>query len=757
MILYFNKNGQLLEKLTYGTAPRVGSTNFQIFAYFDELNPNDASYTNYSVATIRLKRPDLEGSEYPDLFMTHAVITYDAYIADVSDSNFEDGVNYYGFVFDFSKVKNIEEDTYIKLLDTPGMWQASITLLNNSTGDTVTGLIEFYVEGAVSDADEDAETLDYTVIQQNIGNLLQDYALISGTIMVVSDITDSSIIWSNFNEGQLFYDKETGLYYRKINTSPYREPYDNGILGSKRTILRFIGFNEEVILSELYELANTRLTVFQIEEIEYLIKMNNDHSLIAYDFANKCWYEYNGLSYDEWSDVLSSGNKYNIASKEYVDDNVFEMTSQTMNLTDEQFEYLKTNNVRIKYRYMYFVKTIRDLDDPLWASDTWICPAITASWGGGNDYTTVKYMSITMSYTDKTLTYDENLYFNLYKKDQADEKFATKDYVNNYVNNNVFEMGDNATLTLTDEEYEFLTQNNVRIKHSNALFEHAFTATNGIDWYGLAFLIFEDMTDGIDNYTVTLFQAIKLDRTAKTLEYYGSDVSFYNKTQTQNYVNEILDLSNYFEYMPTYISSDELQAIIAKPNLRINVGGIIYEKYRQYGREYYYQRSAIQFNQTSSDYNISKGYEFVIDIDNGYITKAEKYLSVYNTTQADNRFVKAISGNQTISGVKTFNSSPIVPTPTNSTDAANKGYVDSAVSSVYKYKATKTVSEINSLTGQVIGDVYNVSNSGTLTAGNVSVVAGDNVAWNGTEWDKLAGDIDLSSYYATNAEIDALF
>ena len=33
-------------------------------------------------------------------------------------------------------------------------------------------------------------------------------------------------------------------------------------------------------------------------------------------------------------------------------------------------------------------------------------------------------------------------------------------------------------------------------------------------------------------------------------------------------------------------------------------------------------------------------------------------------------------GNQTISGIKTFSTSPIVPTPTNATDAANKAYVD---------------------------------------------------------------------------------
>lgn len=48
----------------------------------------------------------------------------------------------------------------------------------------------------------------------------------------------------------------------------------------------------------------------------------------------------------------------------------------------------------------------------------------------------------------------------------------------------------------------------------------------------------------------------------------------------------------------------------------------------------------------------------------------------YTETEVDNFAVK-LTGNQTIAGVKTFSSSPIVPTPTDATQAANKIYVDS--------------------------------------------------------------------------------
>ena len=82
------------------------------------------------------------------------------------------------------------------------------------------------------------------------------------------------------------------------------------------------------------------------------------------------------------------------------------------------------------------------------------------------------------------------------------------------------------------------------------------------------------------------------------------------------------------------------------------------------------------------------------------------------------------------------------------------GLIASAIAGVYKPKGSKTVAQLNALTGQVVGDVYNVTDSGTLTAGNVHVVAGDNVVWvseNSGQWDKLAGTIDLSGYLPKSA------
>ena len=62
------------------------------------------------------------------------------------------------------------------------------------------------------------------------------------------------------------------------------------------------------------------------------------------------------------------------------------------------------------------------------------------------------------------------------------------------------------------------------------------------------------------------------------------------------------------------------------------------------------------------------------------------------------------------------------------------------ISTVYSYKGT--VSTYSSLpsSGNKTGDVYNIEQADSTHG----IKAGDNVAWNGSNWDKLGGDIDLS-------------
>lgn len=69
------------------------------------------------------------------------------------------------------------------------------------------------------------------------------------------------------------------------------------------------------------------------------------------------------------------------------------------------------------------------------------------------------------------------------------------------------------------------------------------------------------------------------------------------------------------------------------------------------------------------------------------------------------------------------------------------------LTTVYKYKGSvKTYADLPT-SGQKVGDVYNVKQADP----NHKIKAGDNVAWDGTTWDILAGDTDLSGYAQLNS------
>lgn len=91
------------------------------------------------------------------------------------------------------------------------------------------------------------------------------------------------------------------------------------------------------------------------------------------------------------------------------------------------------------------------------------------------------------------------------------------------------------------------------------------------------------------------------------------------------------------------------------------------------------------------------------------------------------------------------------------TNVYTKEEVNAKLSSVYFYKGTKTVDEINAISVDELtaGWTYNVSDSGKITVGSqaVTVHQGDNVSWTGEFWDKLASDIDFSAYY-TKTEVE---
>lgn len=81
-------------------------------------------------------------------------------------------------------------------------------------------------------------------------------------------------------------------------------------------------------------------------------------------------------------------------------------------------------------------------------------------------------------------------------------------------------------------------------------------------------------------------------------------------------------------------------------------------------------------------------------------------------------------------------------------DAYTKDEIDGKIASTFHYKGTKPTYADLPTEGNQTGDVWNVEQADV----EHDIKAGDNVCWNGTGWDVLAGVTDLSAY-STTAQI----
>lgn len=210
MWLYFNSNGQLIKALEHGTPARVGTTAFSIFAVFEDIDTVD-KLQNYS-ATIKLRKPDLTGSEYPTLLMNLASSVFVPVQGDgVDTAPFELDDTYYGFLFNFADF-NTTQETEV-LLDTEGLWEATISLVKDDIN--VQGVATFNVGGTGT---ETPTEISYEIITNQLLVELNKRALKSQVIISVNDIADIEI--TDYPEGQMFYDRTNYILYKLISGIP---------------------------------------------------------------------------------------------------------------------------------------------------------------------------------------------------------------------------------------------------------------------------------------------------------------------------------------------------------------------------------------------------------------------------------------------------------------------------------------------------------------------------------------------------------
>lgn len=121
-------------------------------------------------------------------------------------------------------------------------------------------------------------------------------------------------------------------------------------------------------------------------------------------------------------------------------------------------------------------------------------------------------------------------------------------------------------------------------------------------------------------------------------------------------------------------------------------------------------------------------------------------ISAAPTSASDAAASAAAASNSSTNAQKWAEGADSAVTPMGGTHSA-KGWAEQAQSivsslgTVLHYKGSvANYAALQAVTGQIVGDVYNVTDTG------------DNYAWDGSAWDKLSGTVDLSAYRTSAAQ-----
>lgn len=140
------------------------------------------------------------------------------------------------------------------------------------------------------------------------------------------------------------------------------------------------------------------------------------------------------------------------------------------------------------------------------------------------------------------------------------------------------------------------------------------------------------------------------------------------------------------------------------------------------------------------------------DILNTYLAQAHNGDGTLKDTgiiaaKANDTSVVHTTGNESIAGVKTFTTSPIVPTPTNATDAASKSYADATI--------TQLNAHINDPTAAHAASAIGFTPAGSVAATDVQAAIveldGDRTMYKGT-WNAATNTPTLANGTGTQGD-----
>ena len=233
-------------------------------------------------------------------------------------------------------------------------------------------------------------------------------------------------------------------------------------------------------------------------------------------------------------------------------------------------------------------------------------------------------------------------------------------------------------------------------------------------------------TEVLSNYVTT--QTLNNYYTQNQVQtYIAAQLSnYYDKSTIDQKLAEIssggtIDLSNYYTKL-------EVDDLFKNYYNQSDISGLL---------EYYLLKD--DFNTTLTNYSTTSEV-------NNLITAA---LSTYATTTYVDEAIAEIPVPDVSAQITTHNEDSTAHSVIFS-NYYKKTEIDSKLTSVYKYCGS--VATYNNLptSDLTTGDVYNIEQADSTH----NINAGDNVAWDGTKWEKLAGTIDLTAYW-TSEQIEA--
>lgn len=116
---------------------------------------------------------------------------------------------------------------------------------------------------------------------------------------------------------------------------------------------------------------------------------------------------------------------------------------------------------------------------------------------------------------------------------------------------------------------------------------------------------------------------------------------------------------------------------------------------------------------------------------NSELNKKADSDKVYTKSEVDSKLLNKADKSDSLSGYGI-------------TDAYTKSEIDNKISNVYEIKGSSTIANLP--TNPEVGDVYNITDSGTIIGTEIEVSAGDNIVYTSDGWDKLSATVDLSGY-----------